>query len=144
MKIQKITFLLVNRFLTFVKTLIKMKTYQANIVNALALILMPLWAYLSFEATSEKPQQSITALIPLFLGVILILCNNGLKKENKIIAHVAVFVTLIALAGLLMPLKSAINEARNLSIIRVLIMLLTGVFAMVTFVKSFIAARKNK
>ncbi len=121
-----------------------MKTYQANIVNALALILMPLWAYLSFEATSEKPQQSITALIPLFLGVILILCNNGLKKENKIIAHVAVFVTLIALAGLLMPLKSAINEARNLSIIRVLIMLLTGVFAMVTFVKSFIAARKNK
>lgn len=121
-----------------------MKTYQANIVNALALILMPLWAYLSFEATSEKPQQSITALIPLFLGVILILCNNGLKKENKIIAHVAVFVTLIALAGLLMPLKSAINEARNLSIIRVLIMLLTGVFAMVTFVKSFIAARMNK
>ena len=121
-----------------------MKTYQANIVNALALILMPLWAYLSFEATSEKPQQSITALIPLFLGVILILCNNGLKKENKIIAHVAVFVTLIALAGLLMPLKSAISEARNLSIIRVLIMLLTGVFAMVTFVKSFIAARKNK
>ena len=86
-----------------------MKTYQAKIVNALALILMPLWAYLSFEATSEKPQQSITALIPLFLGVILILCNNGLKKENKIIAHVAVFVTLIALAGLLMPLKSAIN-----------------------------------
>ena len=121
-----------------------MKTYQANIVNALALILMPLWAYLSFEATSEKPQQSITALIPLFLGVILIFCNNGLKKENKIMAHIAVFVTLIALAGLLMPLKSAINEARNLSIIRVLIMLLTGVFAMVTFVKSFIAARKNK
>ena len=44
-----------------------------------------------------------------------------------------------------MPLKSAINEARNLSIIRVAIMLLTGVFAMVTFVKkSFIAARMNK
>ena len=80
--------------------------------------------YLSFEATSEKPQQSITALIPLFLGVILILCNNGLKERKKIIAHVAVFVTLIALAGLLMPLKSAINVLRNLSIIRVLIMLL--------------------
>lgn len=121
-----------------------MKTYQANMINGLALILMPLWAYLSFEATTEKPLQSITAIIPLILGVILILCNNGVKKENKIIAHIAVLITLIALVGLIMPLKSAINEARNLSIARVLIMFLTGVFAMITFVKSFIAARKNK
>ena len=122
----------------------KMKAYQANMMNGLALILMPLWAYLSFEATAEKPQQSITALIPLILGVILIFCNSGIKKENKIIAHIAVVITLIALAGLIMPLKSAINEVRALSIIRVLIMFLTGVFAMITFVKSFIEARKNK
>lgn len=121
-----------------------MKTYQANMINGLALILMPLWAYLSFEATTEKPHQSITALIPLILGVILILCNNGVKKENKIIAHIAVLITLVALVGLIMPLKSAINEARTLSIIRVVIMFLTGLFAMTTFVKSFIAARKNK
>ena len=121
-----------------------MKAYQANMMNGLALILMPLWAYLSFEATAEKPQQSITALIPLILGVILIFCNSGIKKENKIIAHIAVVITLIALAGLIMPLKSAINEVRALSIIRVLIMFLTGVFAMITFVKSFIEARKNK
>lgn len=121
-----------------------MKTSQANLINGLALILMPLWAYLSFEATAEKPQQSFTALIPLILGVILILCNNGIKKENKIIAHIAVLITLIALAGLIMPLKSAINEARQLSIIRVLIMFLTGVFAMITFVKSFVKARNSK
>ncbi len=120
-----------------------MKTYQANLLNSLTLILMPLWAYLTFEGTAEKPDQSITAFIPLFLGVILVLCNRGLKKENKIIAHIAVLVTLIALIGLTMPLKAAITDGRTLSIIRVVVMLLTGLLAMISFVKSFIAARKK-
>ncbi len=121
-----------------------MKTYQANLINSLALILMPLWAYLTYEGTLEKPNQSITALIPLFLGVILFLCNNGVKKENKVIAHIAVVVTLIALLGLFMPLKAAIAEDRTLSLIRVAIMLLTGMLAMITFIRSFIANRKGK
>ena len=120
-----------------------MKTYQANLLNSLSLILMPLWAYLTFEGTVEKPDQSITAFIPLFLGVILLLCNRGVKKENKIIAHIAVLVTLIALIGLTMPLKAAIADGRTLSIIRVVVMLSTGLLAMITFVKSFIAARKK-
>ena len=47
-----------------------MKTNQANLLNALTLILMPLWSYLTYEGTIEKPDQSITALIPLFLGVV--------------------------------------------------------------------------
>ena len=121
-----------------------MKTYQANLINSIALILMPLWAYLTYEGTLEKPNQSITALIPLFLGVILFLCNNGVKKENKVIAHIAVVVTLIALLGLFMPLKAAIAEDRTLSVVRVAIMLLTGMLAMITFIRSFIANRKGK
>ena len=121
-----------------------MKTYQANLINGLTLILMPLWAYLTYEGTAEKPEQSITALIPLFLGIILFLCNNGIKKENKVIAHIAVVVTFIALLGLFMPLKAAIAEDRTLSVVRVAIMLFTGMLAMITFVRSFIANRKSK
>ena len=121
-----------------------MKTYQANLINSLTLILMPLWAYLTYEGTAEKPEQSITALIPLFLGIILFLCNNGIKKENKVIAHIAVVVTFIALLGLFMPLKAAIAEDRTLSVVRVAIMLFTGMLAMITFVRSFIANRKSK
>ena len=121
-----------------------MKTYQANLINSLTLILMPLWAYLTYEGTAEKPEQSITALIPLFLGTILFLCNNGIKKENKVIAHIAVVVTFIALLGLFMPLKAAIAEDRTLSLVRVTIMLFTGMLAMITFVRSFIANRKSK
>ena len=122
---------------------IKMKTHQANLLNSITLILMPLWAYLTFEGTVDKPEQSVTAFIPLFFGVVLLLCNGGVKKENKIIAHIAVLVTLIALLGLTMPLKAAVAEGRTLSIIRVAAMLLTGSLAMISFIKSFIAARKK-
>ena len=61
-----------------------MKTYQANLLNGVVLILMPLWAYLTFEGTAEKPEQSVTAFIPLILGVILVLCNGGVKKGKQI------------------------------------------------------------
>ena len=125
------------------KKFIKMKTHQANLLNSITLILMPLWAYLTFEGTVDKPEQSITAFIPLFFGVVLLLCNGGVKKENKIIAHIAVLVTLIALLGLTMPLKAAIADGTTLSVVRVAAMLLTGSLAMISFIKSFIAARKK-
>jgi hypothetical protein len=121
-----------------------MKTYQANLINSLMLILMPLWAYVTFEASAEKAINA-TAFIPLFLGVILLLCNRGIKNENKTIAHIAVVLTLIAIVGnVSKPLLTAIQEGRVLSIFRVSVMLLTSILAMITFIKSFIANRANK
>ena len=43
-----------------------------------------------------------------------------------------------------MPLKAAIADDRGVSVIRILLMIITGIIAMITFVKSFIQARKNK
>ncbi len=122
-----------------------MKTYQANLLNSIILILMPIWAYLTFEGTVDKPEQSLTSFIPLVLGVILLLCNNGIKKENKTIAHVAVLVTLFAIIGnATKPLMSAIEEGRTLAIFRVSLMIFTSIIAMITFIKSFIKARQKK
>ena len=121
-----------------------MKTYQANFLNSVTLILMCLWAYLTYEPVDEK-SQNFTALIPLFFGVVLLLCHKGIKNENKIIAHIAVLVTLISIIGIASkPLISAIEDGRNLSIFRVALMLLTSIIAMITFVKSFIKARQKK
>ena len=117
-----------------------MRPYQANLLNSAALILMPLWAYLTFEG--DNP--SMTAFTPLIFGVTLLLCSIGIKKENKIISHIAVLITFIALIGLTMPLKAAILDNRTISILRVAIMILTGFLAMFAFIKSFIQARRNR
>ena len=122
-----------------------MKTYQANMLNVLTLIAMSLWAYFAYEPTPDKMSPSVTTFIPLVFGVILLLCHNGIKKENKIIAHVAVLVTLLSVIGLTKPFMSALDEERFMSVFRVGAMILTGVLAITIFIQSFIRnRRKNK
>ena len=96
------------------------------------------WGYLS--SASPSP----TALIPLFFGVALLLCYPGIKKENKIIAHVAVLLTLIVLVALFMPLKGAFGRDDSMAIIRISVMIIGSAMSMTAFIRSFIAARKNK
>ncbi len=113
-----------------------MNSFKANIINSLSLIFIGLWGY--FEVISP------TALIPVVFGVILLLCTNGLKKQNKIIAHIAVLLTLVILIALIvMRLPKSLDSA-GIGLMRVVIMILTSIFSMVYFVKSFIANRKNK
>lgn len=115
-----------------------MKAHIASLINAILLITLSLWGYLS----SATP--SLTALIPTFVGVILLILNKGLKNENKAIAHIAVLLTLLILVGLIKPLMGSFNRADSGAVIRITIMILSTVLAMVFFVKSFIDARKNR
>ncbi len=115
-----------------------MKAHTASFFNAILLIIFSTWGYFS----SETP--SLTALIPAFIGVLLVLCNNGVKNENKLIAHIAVVLTLLMLIGLIKPLTGAIGRNDFLAVARVIIMLVSTVIALVFFVKSFIDARKNR
>ena len=110
----------------------------ANLIHATSLILLGLFGYF----TSDTP--SITALIPVIFGVLLVACNRGVKKQNKAIAHVAVLLTLLIVISLSMPLRSSMGRGDMGAIVRILIMMSTGVFAMVSFIQSFRAARKSK
>lgn len=67
----------------------------------------------------------------------------GLKKENKVIAHIAVLLTLICIVGLFMPLNGAMGRGDNVGVLRVVAMITSGLIAMIFFVKSFIANRKK-
>ncbi|MEO1642669.1 MAG: hypothetical protein AAFR74_04980 [Pseudomonadota bacterium] len=116
----------------------QMKAHTASFINALTLVGMSAWAYFS----SETP--SVTALIPAGFGVALLLCLPGVKSENKIIAHIAVILTLIVLIALFMPLRSALGGGDTLSIVRVGLMIATTALAFVFFIKSFIDARKAR
>jgi len=112
-----------------------MQASKANLINAVALIVIGLWGY--------TQSSSNTALIPVVGGVILLLLQGGIAKHNKVVAHIAVVLTLILLIGLVKPFLGALNDGDNLGMLRVGLMLLTGIFAMIAFIKSFIEARKS-
>ena len=113
-----------------------MKAYKVSLINAILLIVLPLWGYLS----SETP--SLTALIPAFMGVVLLGLNFGVKKENKVIAHIAVLFTLLILVGLAQALIGAIGRGNILPIVRIVVMIISTLLAIVFFVKSFIDAKR--
>ena len=115
-----------------------MKAHTASLINALVLITMSAWGYFS----SETP--SITALIPGFIGVVLLAMNGGIRKENKVIAHIAVVLTLLAFFGLIKPLMGDKAASDNMAMMRILLMMGSTVLALVFFVKSFMDARKKK
>ncbi len=93
-----------------------MKPHVTNLVNSIVLIAMGLWGYLSSETPSP------TALIPV----------------------VAVVLTLFILIALSMPFKGAMGRGDNLAMGRIGLMMLTGLIALVSFIISFIDARKAK
>ena len=66
------------------------------------------------------------------------------KKENKIISHIAVTFTLLILIALFFTrLEKSISDGGG-SLVRIVAMLFTGTLAMISFIKSFIKARKKK
>ena len=115
-----------------------MKAHTASLINAVLLVGLSAWGYF----TSDTP--SVTALIPAIIGVILLALNKGVKAENKLIAHIAVVLTLLILIGLIKPLQGAMGREDSMAIMRVGIMIASTIFAMIFFVKSFIDAKKNR
>lgn len=114
-----------------------MKPYLINLINALVLIILGLTGYL----VSENP--SVTAFIPVFAGIVLLLLVKGMKNNNKTIAHIVVFLTLLILIALYKPLSGALLRNDIGATIRVAAMIGSNLLALVIFVKSFIDARRK-
>jgi len=115
-----------------------MKPYIASTINSIILISMGTWGYF------ESDTRAVTALIPVFIGIILLIISPGVKKENKVIAHIGVLLTLLILLGLIMPLVGSIQRQNSFAIIRILLMILSSAWALKSFIQSFIAARKAR
>jgi hypothetical protein len=115
-----------------------MKSHLASLINAIALIFLGSWAYLA----SDDP--SVTALIPVFAGIILLLLYKGVKAGNKVSGHIAVVITLLILGGLVKPLMGALDRADDMAISRVGIMMLTSLYSLIIFVREFIRVRRAK
>jgi hypothetical protein len=115
-----------------------MKAHIASLINSVVLVGFGLWGYLGSETPSK------TALIPVVFGVVLLSLYKGVKSENKIVAHIAVFLTLLILGGLVKPLVAAFGREDGMAIMRVSVMLVTTVVALVFFIKSFIDVRRAR
>ena len=114
-----------------------MNATKANLLNSVILIAVGSWGYFDGDG------KSMTALIPVIFGVVLILCNNGVKNQNKVIAHIAVLATFVCLVGLFMPLNGAIERGNDVAVGRVSAMIASSVIALIFFIRSFIEARRK-
>ena len=116
-----------------------MKPHKISFVNAMTLISFGLWGY--FDGDAEK---NITALIPVFFGIIILVLNSGLKKNSKVVSHIVVLLTFFILIALIVkPLISQIESGDQLGITRVSLMIFSCLMALIVFIKSFIANRSK-
>jgi hypothetical protein len=115
-----------------------MKTYFVSLINALILITFGLWGYFGSN------NASLTALIPVAVGVLLVLVNPGLRKEKRLESHIAVVLTFLVLLGLVKPLVGALEREDSLAISRVALMMFFTIIALFYFIRSFISVRKKK
>lgn len=112
-----------------------MKPYIINLINAIVLIAIGTWGYFGSETPSK------TALIPVFLGIVLLLVTPQFRKGNKVIAHIAVILTLFIFLALFKPLTGAIGRNDSIAMYRVIVMMFSSLVALIFFIKSFIDAR---
>jgi hypothetical protein len=117
-----------------------MNAALANFINSAALIGLGVWGYFDYSGEKASP----TALIPAVFGLILLVMTPAIKKHNKMIAHIAVLVTLVVIIALCSKPLPAALERGGVGVFRVGAMILTSAFAMAMFVKSFIDARKAR
>ncbi len=114
-----------------------MRPYQASLLNSLTLIILGIWGIFSSMGSSPS------IFIPAIIGVLLLSLNDGVKNENKHISHFAVLLTLLSF-GSIMPLKAGLSEGDFLKISRQSLILLSSLYAMIIFIKSFIQARRDR
>ena len=121
-----------------------MTAQKMNLINALTLVIVGLWGFIDVNTPSLETGISWTALIPVFFGAIFLLCQKGIKNDSKIIAHIAVVLTLlilIALVGKRLPISI---ENGGIGLFRVVVMSLTSLLAFIIFIRSFIENRKKE
>jgi len=115
-----------------------MKAHAASLMNAICLIVVGIYAHYM----SDLPYPM--TLFPVIIGLILLTLNNGIKKENKIIKHGAILLTLlIAISLLFIPLKIIISSKDVPSMVRLGLMIYTSFLALYYLILSIRPARIN-
>jgi len=109
-----------------------------TLLNGLILVTISLIGYLGSDTPSP------TALIPAAFGFLFVVLYPLMKKGNKAVAHIVVVLTLLLIIALVKPLTGALGRDDSMAAIRVGIMIATSVFALIVYIRSFVAARSSR
>ena len=115
-----------------------MKAHTASLINGLVLVIMGLWGAMATDFNSP------TAFIPVGVGFIILLLNNYMKKEDKVISHIIVVLTVLIALALIMPLRRAISTDNTMALVRMILMILSCILAIWYFIQSFRSARSTE
>lgn len=102
----------------------------ANLINAVALIGLSLWAYVGNGMSSE------TTLIPTGFGVLLLGHHLWLRGGSRAALIIVTILTLIIAFALYTPLSGAVGKGEVLPLIRVGIMMTTSILALFILIKT--------
>jgi uncharacterized membrane protein len=120
------------------------EAYQINKVYSAILVLAGIFGFVA--RYYEIGDWQFTALIPLFFGVVLFFCTNGIKKENAAIGHVAALLTsLLVITAVVMISKGffeGVDWGRKQWIF--LVVILGGIWSLRSQINYFRAQRRRK
>jgi hypothetical protein len=117
-----------------------MKPAQANLLNALVLIPAGIIAY--FFVLTPAGTKAPTALIPTAFGILFLVLQKGVATSNKIVAHIVVVLTAVLLFVCVKKFFGTEEWGAKKYIFVACIV--SNIIALIAFIGSFIAARKNK
>ena len=117
-----------------------MKAASANIFNALVLIAAGVYGY--FGVAAADGSHSLTALIPAAFGILFLILHKGVASANKVVSHIVVVLTLALLVMCIMRFMKV--EEWNTKKYIFLACIISNAIALIAFIGSFIAARKNR
>lgn len=105
-----------------------MSSAIVSLLNALALIFIGLFGYF----VSDNP--SLTALIPVIVGIVLLFLYKGLRLGKKKIIRVAMIMTILLIIGLIKPLLGTIERSDSEGMMRVMVMMFMSLISLGFFI----------
>lgn len=120
------------------------KIYRVTLIYSILIIITGITGLMA--RYFEQGDWQFTSLIPAGFGIILLLMVPGMKKHNRMIAHLVVLLTFFLSIMVLVMLVKNLGEGSGLNrkVILFIIILAASAWALSMYIASFITARKNR
>lgn len=110
-----------------------MQLHTINSIHAYALIVLSLYRYHS----SINPQPAV--LLPIFLAVVLLVCNSGVEYGHRPMTITAFITTLVVAAIFVYQVSSSTLGWNDQSLIPIYLLIIASITSAAFYIRSFLA-----